>query len=114
VNFIRTKIFYCSNIGAPRVANWPPNLKNILFLPWGQVRAIKRWIKKIVSFSAVTPIVKPLGLISVIAPIGMLDLSSTLALTPNVKVGLSSKRWGMSEKIRGNGKEMNGIGVGSQ
>jgi hypothetical protein len=45
-----------------------------------------------------------LGLISVIAPIGMLDLSSTLALTPSVKVGLSSKRWGMSEKIQGEGK----------
>jgi hypothetical protein len=40
----------------------------------------------------------------VIAPIRMLDLSSTLASTPNVKVGLSSKRWGMSEKIQGGGK----------
>jgi hypothetical protein len=58
----------------------------------------------LLPFSALTPIVKPLGLISVIAPIGMLDLSSTLALTPSVKVGLSSKRWGMSEKIQGEGK----------
>jgi hypothetical protein len=55
-------------------------------------------------FSALTPIVKPFGLISVIAPIGKLDLSSTLALTPNVKVGLSSKTWGMSEKIQVEGK----------
>jgi len=90
---------------APRVANWPPHqLESILFLPWVQVRAKKWWIKKIVSFSAWTPIVKPVGLISVIAPIGMLDLSSTLASIPNVKVGLSSKRWGISEKIQGEGK----------
>jgi hypothetical protein len=40
-------------------------------------------------FPALTPSVKPLGLISVIAPIGMLDLSSTLALTPRVKEGLN-------------------------
>jgi len=38
--------------------------------------------KKGFSFSALTPIVKPVGLISVIEPIGMLDLSSTLAWTP--------------------------------
>jgi hypothetical protein len=35
-----------------------------------------------------TPSVKPLGLILVIAPIGMLDLSSTLTLTPSGKWAL--------------------------
>jgi hypothetical protein len=36
-------------------------------------------------FQPLTPSVKPLGLISVIAPIGMRDLSSTLDLTPSLK-----------------------------
>ncbi len=40
------------------------------------------------SFSTLITSVKPLGLISVIAPIGMLDLSSTLGLTPSVKQSL--------------------------
>jgi len=42
-------------------------------------------LKILFSFSDSTPSVKPLGLISVIAPIGMLDLNLTLALTPSVK-----------------------------
>jgi hypothetical protein len=37
-----------------------------------------------------TPSAKPLGLISTFAPIGMLDLGWTLALTPSVKWVLSS------------------------
>ncbi len=53
------------------------------FSALGQVRAMKWWIKKIVFFSRLTPSVKPLGLISLLAPIEMLDLSSSLALTPN-------------------------------
>jgi hypothetical protein len=40
------------------------------------------------SFSALTPSVKTLGPISIFAPIGMLDMSSTLALTPSVKWAL--------------------------
>jgi hypothetical protein len=35
--------------------------------------------KKLFSFLVLTPSIKPLGLISGIAPIGMLDLSSSLA-----------------------------------
>ncbi len=40
---------------------------------------------KLFFFSALTPSVKPLMLISVIGPIGMFDLSSTLGLTPSIK-----------------------------
>jgi len=40
------------------------------------------------SFSTLITSVKPLRLISVIAPIGMLDLSSTLGLTRSVKLAL--------------------------
>jgi hypothetical protein len=39
-------------------------------------------LKKLFSFSALTLIVKNLTLISVIAPMGMLDLNLTLTLTP--------------------------------
>ncbi len=49
-------------------------------------------IEIIFSVSALTPSGKPLErLISSFAPIGMLDLSSPLALTPSVKVGLRLK-----------------------
>jgi hypothetical protein len=49
---------------------------------WGQYKAIKvqhllvTWgrLKSFFSISALTPSVKPLGLISTFAPIGMLDL----------------------------------------
>jgi len=79
----KQQYFITTNIG-PRVANWPSNLISILFRPWGQSQGHKviNFLKKSFSFSALTPIVKPLGLISVIEPIGMLDLSSTLAWTP--------------------------------
>jgi hypothetical protein len=68
---------------APGVANWPPKLDGILFLSFGgQYKAIKvqhllvTWgrLKFFFSISALTPRVKPLGLISTFAPIGMLDL----------------------------------------
>jgi hypothetical protein len=68
---------------APRVANCPPNFDGILFfsalgpiqghnvqhllLTWGR-------LKSFFSISALTSSVKPLGLISTIAPIRMLDL----------------------------------------
>ncbi len=42
-------------------------------------------MKRFFSISALTPSVKPSGLISTFAPIGMLDLGRTLALTPSVK-----------------------------
>jgi hypothetical protein len=42
-------------------------------------------IEKKISLSALTPSVKPLGLISTFAPIEMLDLGWTLAPTPSVK-----------------------------
>jgi len=83
----KQQIFYYSNIH-PKFANWPPKFIGVHFLPWDQVRAMKWWIKKIVFFSALTLSAKSLGLISVIAPIEMLDLSSTLASTPSVSVGL--------------------------
>jgi len=42
-------------------------------------------IEKFFSIAALTPKCKtPWGLISTFAPIGMLDLASTLALTPSV------------------------------
>jgi hypothetical protein len=57
------------------VANWLPKLDGILFQPWGQYKAIKLGqIEFFFSISALTPSVKPLGLISTLAPIGMLDL----------------------------------------
>jgi hypothetical protein len=65
---------------APRVANWLPKFVGILLfslqghkvqhllVTWGK-------LKKIFSISALTPGVKPLGLISTFAPIKMLDLN---------------------------------------
>jgi hypothetical protein len=52
------------------------------FLPWSQYKAIEfsiydtnfGQIENIFSSPALTPSVKPLGLISTFAPIGMLDL----------------------------------------
>jgi hypothetical protein len=66
---------------APRVANWLPKLNGILFSALGPIHGHKAqhlligWgqIEKIFSISALTPSVKPLGLISTFAPIGMLD-----------------------------------------
>jgi hypothetical protein len=68
--------------------HWPQGLQigltNLMvsfFLPWGQYKAIMfrnytnlGQIEKKKSMSALTPSVKPLGLISTCAPIGMLDL----------------------------------------
>ncbi len=76
----------------PRVANWPPKFDGILFPSLGTYTRpsssafISNFgqIEKFVSISALTPIVKLLGLISTFAPIGMLDLGSTLTLTPSV------------------------------
>jgi len=48
-----------------------------LLVTWGR-------LKIFFCVSALTPSAKPLGLISTFAPIGMLDLSCTLALTPSV------------------------------
>jgi hypothetical protein len=45
-------------------------------------------IEKIFRISALTHSAKALGLISTFAPIGILDLSLTLALTPSVKWAL--------------------------
>jgi hypothetical protein len=72
---------------APRAANWPPKFQAILFFffspPWGQYKALKSSAfistlgqieKFLLSISALNPSVKPLGLISTFAPIGMLDL----------------------------------------
>jgi hypothetical protein len=46
-----------------------------LLVTWGK-------LKIFFAISALTPSVKPLGVISAFAPIEMLELSSTLALTP--------------------------------
>jgi hypothetical protein len=48
-------------------------------------------IEKFFSISALTPSVKPLGPISTFGPIGMLDLGSTLALTPSVMLALDTQ-----------------------
>jgi hypothetical protein len=66
------------------------------FQPWGQYKAIKfsillvTWgrLKSFFNLTASTPSVKPSGLISTFAPIGMLDLDSTLALTPSENLAL--------------------------
>ncbi len=79
--FHQNNKYFITATFAPSVANWPPKFTGVHFLHWDQVRAIKWWIKKNVFFSALTPSAKSLGLISVIAPIEMLDLSSTLDLT---------------------------------
>jgi hypothetical protein len=50
-----------------------------LLITWGR---LKRFF---FSLSALTPSVKPLGMISTFSPIGMLDLGLALALTPSVK-----------------------------
>jgi hypothetical protein len=70
-----------------------PNLMvSFFFQLWGQYKAIKSlafissWgrLKSFFPISALTPSVKPLGLVSTFAPIGMLDLGLTLALIPSV------------------------------
>ncbi len=76
--------------------NWPQGLGLVFqidrfkfyyyyfFMPWGPIKAIPPQIQ-FVFFPALTPSVKSLRPISTIVPIGMLDLSSTLALTLSVK-----------------------------
>jgi hypothetical protein len=49
-----------------------------LLVTWGR-------LKIFFCVSALTPSVKPLGVISTFEPIGMLDLSCTLALSPCVE-----------------------------
>jgi hypothetical protein len=73
----------CANIG-PKGCKLTSQVDGYFFLPWAQIKALKWYIKKIV-FLALTTSVKPLVLVLMIAPIGMFDLSSTLALTTNVK-----------------------------
>jgi hypothetical protein len=78
---------------APRVANWAPKFDGILFPALGPIQAHKAqdllvtWdrFKRLFSSSALTPRVKPLGLISAYPPIGMLDSGWTLAQTHSVK-----------------------------
>jgi len=70
--------------------HWPqglqigfPNWMVSFFKPWGQIHGHKvqhllvTWgtLKSFFSIPVLTPSVKPLGLISTFAPIGMLDLS---------------------------------------
>jgi len=77
----------------PGVANWPPKFEGIFFSALGPIQGHK--VQHLIvlggrstscfSISTLTPNVKLLGLISTFAAIGMLDLGSTLALTPSVK-----------------------------
>jgi hypothetical protein len=75
---------------ATRVANWLPKFDGILSFSLGAntrpsslvfISNLGR-IEKIYFFSisALTPSVKPFGLISTVAPIGMLDLSLNISL----------------------------------
>jgi hypothetical protein len=68
---------------APRVANWPPEFDGILFPALGPIQGHKssgfintqgRLKSFFFSISSLTLSVKPLGLLSTFAPIGMLDL----------------------------------------
>jgi len=77
----------------PRVANQLPKFYGTRFSHLGPVQGHKvqhllvTWgrLKIFFCVSALTRSVKPLGLISTFPPIGMLDLSCTLALTPSIK-----------------------------
>jgi hypothetical protein len=70
---------------------WPLEFDGILFSAFGPIcHRVQHYeylgqIEKLFSISAFTPNVKPLGLISTFAPIRMLDLGLTLALTPSAK-----------------------------
>jgi hypothetical protein len=77
----------------PWVANWPPKFDGVCFSTLGPIQGHKvqhlsllggDW-KVFFSISTLTPSVKPLGVVSTFPQIGMLDLASTLALTPSVK-----------------------------
>jgi hypothetical protein len=57
---------------APRVANWPPKFDGILFPALGPIQDHK--VQHLFVLGPLTPSVKPLGLISTFASIGMLDL----------------------------------------
>jgi hypothetical protein len=80
---MKTTILYCSNIGlkgcklASQVDRYP-------FSALGPSQAHQVVDSNFFSFSALIHSVKRLWPISVIASIGMLNLSSTLALTPSV------------------------------
>jgi hypothetical protein len=71
-----------AEILAPRVANWPPKFDGILFLGLGaktrplcsEFTSNLGETENIFSMSALIPSVKPLGLNSTFAPIGMLYL----------------------------------------
>ncbi len=71
-----------------------PNLMVSFFQDLGPIQGHKALLvtlgrlKRFFSSSALTPSVEALGPISTFAPIGMLDLGWTLALTPSVKWAL--------------------------
>jgi hypothetical protein len=72
---------------------WLPKLIGFLFYfflsPWGHHGDKNSWIEILYFSLALTLRLKPLGLISVAAaPVGLLDLGSTLGPTPCVKVSL--------------------------
>jgi hypothetical protein len=59
----------------PRVANWLPKFNGILFSSLGGQYKPIAFLSNLGHIEkAFTPSVKPLGLISSLAPIGMLDL----------------------------------------
>jgi hypothetical protein len=66
----------------PRVTIWLPKFDGILFSALGPIQGHKvqhllvTWgrLKRSFLYSALTPSIKPLGMISTFAPIGMLDL----------------------------------------
>jgi hypothetical protein len=67
---------------APRVGNC---LFELIDRQWGNHGAKQVWIKILYFSFAFTQSVKSLGLISVMTLLGLLNLGSTLALTPCVK-----------------------------
>jgi len=58
---------------------------SVFLPPWGHHRDKKSWIEILYCSVALTLSVRPLGLISAAAPVGLLDLGPT----PCVKVGLN-------------------------
>jgi hypothetical protein len=73
--------YFTTSTLAQKVANWPPNLIGILFLPWGPwpSEGLCGRVEVLFSVSGLTHNVKPLRPISMIVPIGMFNFEFNLS-----------------------------------
>ncbi len=98
---IDVRILINAGIWAPKVANWL--LKLYPFFSLGVNTRLQSsalisnlgLIENIFFYFSLDPSVKPLGPNSTFAPIGMLNLGWTSALTPSVKLGLRLHLWNL-------------------